>query len=643
MSEKEEIAIIGGGLGGVMTALMLAKDPTYHVTLIEAQDGLLKGASSIAARLHLGGEYPLDPSTANDCLMGAVIWKLLMPNHGLDESQENIYTPVPPMKFTVGKETHAYGEAHPDEPGTLTLEKYHAAYRKIRDGYEDEKGYHEGYRDIFEKVKQGMGWDDATTAKALFGMPDDLIRPLEPEELRGYDKLVPGGFQSQELGLNIPKYLTMLVAEIESLQEQGRLTLMTNHKVQEIETFDPEDTASGPAKFRVQFEMAKPVDADQVVVAAWQGGPELTGVGMDGEFYKGITVSKRAMLIIDTPPGFSIPPAFIMQDGMHDDGAMLAAFNDKVALCYLPPKRIEEHIEGIKYNKPTAYIKDTLLTDDNDVTSTTPSMPMDWRNWNQPMQLLGSYLGQYPGLVPEHDAKDYSWTRLQPQEKWTETYLALAKKRFPELEGATNARLAIFDTMNFQTGLHLRRHEAVEEVENDHLVHDSQNITLRFSQRTSLRVDLDLDLDLRPEERQPVVEDEKRHGLFTLYPTKATYSVHAALQAAAMVQERSARNQNPGHPDYAERVSPPENMLETLLAESVEQARQNIAHYSQGHMPEPSPEQYTKYFAANPHLSPKMLEPTWGQQPSEQQAGTNWVERSATRENGGQDKGRVKR
>jgi glycine/D-amino acid oxidase-like deaminating enzyme len=143
MAPREEIAVIGAGLGGCLTALMLAKNPRYHVTLIEAQDTLLNGASAIASRLHLGGEYPLDPQTAQDCLMGAVIWKLLMPNHGEDERQENILTPTPPMKFLVAKKTEEFGRKNAGEERTLTLDKYVSSYEKIR----------LAYRDIFERVK----------------------------------------------------------------------------------------------------------------------------------------------------------------------------------------------------------------------------------------------------------------------------------------------------------------------------------------------------------------------------------------------------------------------------------------------------------------------------------------------------------
>jgi len=128
MSDREEIAVIGGGLGGVTTALMLAKDPHYHVTLIEAQPTVLNGACVSAGRLHLGGEYPLDSKTAHDCLLGAIIWKLLMP--------KNIYTPAPPMKFLLAQKTQEHGEKYPEDDKALTLDKYLTAYEKIREEYE---------------------------------------------------------------------------------------------------------------------------------------------------------------------------------------------------------------------------------------------------------------------------------------------------------------------------------------------------------------------------------------------------------------------------------------------------------------------------------------------------------------------------
>jgi hypothetical protein len=63
------IAIIGGGVFGAMTAIRLAElDQT--VSLFERLPGLMKGASSNANRLHQGFHYPRDEETARQCMRG---------------------------------------------------------------------------------------------------------------------------------------------------------------------------------------------------------------------------------------------------------------------------------------------------------------------------------------------------------------------------------------------------------------------------------------------------------------------------------------------------------------------------------------------------------------------------------------------
>ena len=63
------IAIIGGGVFGAMTAIRLAElDQT--VSLFERLPGLMKGASFNANRLHQGFHYPRDEETAHQCMRG---------------------------------------------------------------------------------------------------------------------------------------------------------------------------------------------------------------------------------------------------------------------------------------------------------------------------------------------------------------------------------------------------------------------------------------------------------------------------------------------------------------------------------------------------------------------------------------------
>ena len=65
-----DIAIVGGGVFGVMTAIRLA-ELGQAVTLFERRPGLLQGASTNANRLHSGFHYPRDDETALQCLRGS--------------------------------------------------------------------------------------------------------------------------------------------------------------------------------------------------------------------------------------------------------------------------------------------------------------------------------------------------------------------------------------------------------------------------------------------------------------------------------------------------------------------------------------------------------------------------------------------
>lgn len=64
------IAVIGGGVFGVMTAIRLA-EAGQTVSVFERLPGLMQGASVNANRLHMGFHYPRDAETARQCLRGA--------------------------------------------------------------------------------------------------------------------------------------------------------------------------------------------------------------------------------------------------------------------------------------------------------------------------------------------------------------------------------------------------------------------------------------------------------------------------------------------------------------------------------------------------------------------------------------------
>lgn len=522
---KEEIVVIGGGLGGCLTALMLAKNPQYHVTLVEAQDTLLNGASTIAARLHLGGEYPLHPKTSRDCLNGAAVWKLLMP--------DSIYTPVPPMKFLVARNTELVGE--------LTVDKYLKSYEKIRQQYVKMCKKVAGKIHASTPDAANKGLDAAYDT--LFGPADKgkFFRQLTPEEYSHYhqgDTWIAGGFQSPELGLNIPKYLTMIQKAIDEQVAAGNITVKMGCKVK------PQGISGKLGEFKVECMDGSIIEGSQVVQAAWQGGPEIMPPIVENKKKPAdIHAFKRAMMLVELPEGFKTPPAFIM---LGEDGGMLAPFNDKMALCYIPTAE-------------AAYCKHEVLTSSN------PSLSDDYHH-------------------------------LTDTESRLRLYLAAAKRRFPVLKDVEldKARLVFRDTLSFDDKLSARTNKFVKEATTAdlHLMGGMGLLPLQSLQ-------LIQQLATKVNSFRPI--NEVQCGLFTLYPTKATYSLLGALQAYNLILQRSEQKEQGA-------VQLPPDMLDYLLQEN------HLAGLSLKNIAEPTKEDYDRFFEQHPDLADperKMLSTGW--------------------------------
>ncbi len=67
-NRKLKIAVVGGGIFGVTTAVKLAQEG-YKVDLFEKENDILKAASGINQfRLHRGYHYPRSMETIRDCI-----------------------------------------------------------------------------------------------------------------------------------------------------------------------------------------------------------------------------------------------------------------------------------------------------------------------------------------------------------------------------------------------------------------------------------------------------------------------------------------------------------------------------------------------------------------------------------------------
>lgn len=388
-ASRERIAVIGGGMGGSLTAL-LAKRAGYDVMHLGKQDLRLNGASVIAARLHLGGEYPLDRKTALDCLKGAIVWKLVMP--------DGIYTDQTPMRFTVSEAT--------EKEGLLTVKKYLDHYEMIRRRYEQH----------FQRVRSVLGWSEDQTAAALFGLPkqENFYRALKKgkgreNDLRHYHNIA-GGFQSQEPGLNTMLYLAFVDR---ALSNAGiRYLPLEVTKIERKKDHYLVYTDSG----------VSPLEADQVVIAAWEGGPTLELPHRDPSRWKPVHAYRRSMAMLDIAnisADRRPPPTFVMR-GDSKRGLIGAMFSP-YGMC-----------------DATVYVTgpEASYADGKELTPSDPATPTEW----------------------EREPLNRQWRLDNIHRIATEQY-------FPFLKEAQPARLATRVTLNFQRDLKQRRHEKVAEIQ----------------------------------------------------------------------------------------------------------------------------------------------------------------------------------
>ncbi len=178
ISDNVKIAIIGGGYTGIITAILLGQAiPDASIVLIEKERHLLTGASLTPGRLHLGGEYPLDPETAVSCLWGAFLLKQLFGSA--------VLTDIPAAQYLVAKDTADFD---------LTLENQKDFYEK-------------NIRDVYRKIYDRF-FPTSSHKEDFFGPPEDLLRSLSASELPSSH--FSGGVEIKEPGIHPIKMATAL-------------------------------------------------------------------------------------------------------------------------------------------------------------------------------------------------------------------------------------------------------------------------------------------------------------------------------------------------------------------------------------------------------------------------------------------------
>lgn len=306
-SGPEKVVIIGGGLSGILSALLLSQlrtlnsnSPLFEISLLEEQSHLLNGASVHPARLHCGGEYPSDESTALACLQGAILFRQLFPNVYTDED-------FPQELFLISNKEELGFQEH-----------CVAQYKKIQ----------EKYAAYFETLKETYGADTATR---FFGDPISFFRIVDREELKkhGFDSF-DLGLLTQEKGLN-PSRLGALLETL--LEKQPNVKIHRNYKAQKIykTQYDCYQVTAG--------DPSQVFNAHFVVNATWHNIHELPVENSSSAVSASSTkVYFRGLGIMDTStcsvPQFDEKNTSVF--GLLGPNGGMVSLMDKTAIIYVP-------------------------------------------------------------------------------------------------------------------------------------------------------------------------------------------------------------------------------------------------------------------------------------------------------------------
>jgi hypothetical protein len=325
-----QIAIIGGGYTGVFLCCQLANlkkadgTPALDIHLFEKNLNLMQGASTAPARLHLGGEYPKDQTTALQCLISALIFKQMLPT-------ESILTTRKRIDFLLAKEST---EKLVGDSERLTLEQLRDHYIKI----------HAVYSDVYTQLERGWG---AETSTRLFGTPNEFFSFLDSPEKIEDERLRQhfiGGIKTSERGLQ-PIALGVI---LERLLAAKNIYLHLGHVV-----VGAESVAGEGYKLRHHLTTSgeeKDFFARYVVSAAWDENPYLTYQASVNRIHSATATITSSLISAQRPTkvylrsiglfdvsrctGLPIDRSYFGLMGRA--GAMVSFFSPTVAIIYVP-------------------------------------------------------------------------------------------------------------------------------------------------------------------------------------------------------------------------------------------------------------------------------------------------------------------
>ena len=350
-SPLPSVAIIGGGLSGTITALLLdnlikqGKISFGKIYLLEKNQSLLSGASLLPCRLHLGGEYPKDKITAYQCLFGSVLFRQMF-------QTDLVLTKVPNNTFLLAKESTRELK---NKQSFLTKDDFLEHHQDLRKRYEH-------YLSQFPNPNE--------MAELLFG--SSLTEKLTEQELEnlGLEEHFCAGVRTKERGLQSTGLGTVLE---HALKQSHNIQVLCGYEVDHIEKM----TQSG---YIVSSGTHPRIAVDYLIHAAFEKNLYLQSLLLksfqrdsEGESAPSINVFSRALAVLDIQPCVEFlekTPKAVPDSSffgiLGKEGGMVSFFNRTTATVFVPN-------EGLSYQgeyviSPTREDPSTQLQEMEDCT-----------------------------------------------------------------------------------------------------------------------------------------------------------------------------------------------------------------------------------------------------------------------------------
>ena len=304
-----KVAIIGGGIAGVMSAVELAK-AGHQVTIFERGHSILSHTSSRhARRLQQGYHYPLDYNTAAQCLKAAIEFKREFYGCNVSYSTGEWWN-------VITKESLDHTGRSSDQGSKIDAGSFrHLAH-----------GLREYYRTL---VKEDL-------RNRVFGDPDKFFSVIQGSEVAKWLNVDRAGkcIASCEEVIDVERLVELLKTRINlsSRLYKGEISLKANTLVTAIESvtsgwrITSNDNRSGAEEF------------DAIINATWSLSNEVNSMAGLGLKNREMTVRLKPMVFAKLPEKLRAIPSTFFLLGSFTNFTNLG--NGNIAITYAPESNV---------------------------------------------------------------------------------------------------------------------------------------------------------------------------------------------------------------------------------------------------------------------------------------------------------------